>query len=179
MQFKKILKELDDYLTENGCYSKVTTEEEMEKTNTSVKSKWQSKIEEALRMDLRTMLQNNNLQVKQTGSIFEIISDEQGATIFKSFFDLTDQDETMSVVVNLIVNHNNGFIYLGQSNTHESNYTGNSKTLERLFNTLKKKERIGNFFHTNLYQFQFDDTPPEQEPSSSRFASWLRRIFNA
>jgi hypothetical protein len=175
MQIHKIITELDEYLTATGCYAKANTDEEIENINTSVNANWQIKIEEALSSDLRTILHNDNLQIKQTRSIFEIMSDEQGATIFKSFLDLTDQDETMSVVVNLIVYHNNGFIYLGQSHTHESKYTGNSKTLERLFNELKKKERVGNFLHTNLYQLQFRDTPSEQKPSSSRFSLWLQK----
>lgn len=179
MQIGKILTELDRYLTEEDYYSKATSDDEIGNINTSIKSKWQFKIEGALRTDLKTMLQNNDLQVKQTRSIFEIVSDEQGATIFKSFLDLTDQNETMSVVVNLIVNHNNGFIYLAQSHTHENKYTGNSKTLERLFNELKKTERIGNFFHTNLYQFQFHKTSAEQKPPSSRFELWLRKIFGS
>ena len=179
MQTKKVIAELDEYLTANNCYSKVNSTEEMASVNASVNSSWQFKIEEALRTDLKTILQNNDLQVKQTRSIFEIMSDEQGATIFKSFLDLADQNETMSVVVNLVVNHNNGSIYLGQSHTHENKYTGNSKTLERLFNELKKTEQIGHFFHTNLYQFQFHNTPAEQKPSSSRFKLWLRKIFGS
>lgn len=177
MQTKKIINELYEYLTVNNCYAKVNSIEEMASVNASINSNWQFKIEEALRTDLKTILQNNDLQVKQTRSIFEIISDEQGATIFKSFLDLTDQNETMSVVVNLAVNHNNGFIYLGQSHTHENKYIGNSKTLERLFNELKKKERIGNFFHTNLYQFH--NTSSEQKPPSSRLNAWLRKTFGS
>ena len=179
MQHKKVIAELNEYLAANNCYSEVNSEEEIENINSFVNVNWQSKIEAALRNDLRTILHNNNLQIEQTRSIFEIISDEQGATIFKSFLDLTDQDETMSVVVNLIVYHNNGFIYLGESHTHENKYTGNSKTLERLFNELKKKERIGNFFHTNLYQLHFHNTPAEQKPSPSRFSLWLQKIFGS
>jgi hypothetical protein len=108
MQTKKVIAELDEYLTANNCYSKVNSTEEMASVNASINSSWQFKIEAALRNDLRTILHNNNLQIEQTRSIFEIMSDEQGATIFKSFLDLTDQNETMSVVVNLIVYHNNG-----------------------------------------------------------------------
>lgn len=179
MQTQKVIAELDEFLTANGYYTKANIEEEIYNINASINPVWQTKIGEALHVDLRSMLSNDNLQVKQTRSIFEIISDEQGATIFKSFLDLTDQNETMSVVVNLAVNHNNGFIYLGQSHTHENKYIGNSKTLERLFNELKKKERIGNFFHTNLYQFQFHNTSSEQKPPSSRFNSWLRKTFGS
>lgn len=77
MQTQKIISELDEYLAANDYYTKANSEDEVENINTAINAMWQTEIEEALRADLRAMLSNDNLQVKQTRSIFDIISDEQ------------------------------------------------------------------------------------------------------
>jgi hypothetical protein len=115
----------------------------------------------------------------QARSIFEIESgDEQGATIFKSFIVLTDQNEKMDVVIKLSVNHNNGFIYLGANHTHEDKYTGSSITLKQLFTQLKKQERVGNFVHTNFYNLYINKSSATP-PSTSRFSRWLQKVLGS
>lgn len=57
----------------------------------------------------------------------------------------------MDVVINFIVNHNNAFIYLGASHCNLEKYTGTSVALKRLFDQLKKNEKVGHFFHTKFY----------------------------
>lgn len=181
MQTQKVITELDEYLTANGYYTKATIEEGIDNINASINTMWQTKIEEALRADLRAMLDHNNLQVKLTRSVFEIISDEQGATIFKSFLDLSDQSETMDVVVSLNVYHKIAFIYLGASHTHEDRYTGASETLRQLFTKLKAKEQVGNFLHSKFYELSYNNTSIEynNSPSTSRFVTWLQKIFGS
>jgi hypothetical protein len=61
MQTQKVINELDKYLTANNGYAKVNSTEEMASVNASINSSWQFKIEEALRTDLKTILQNNDL----------------------------------------------------------------------------------------------------------------------
>ena len=181
MQTQKVIAELDEFLTANGYYTKANIEEEIDNINAFINTTWQAKIEEALRADLSAMLDNDKLQVKQTRSIFEIISDEQGAAIFKSFLDLTDQNETMNVVVRLNVYHKIVFIYLGISHTHEDKYTGASETLTQLFTKLKTKEQIGNFSHSKFYELSSNNTSIQynNSPSTSRFAKWLQRVFGS
>lgn len=184
MQTQKAIIELDKYLTENGYYTKATFEEETDNINTSVNVNWQTKIEEVLRVDLIAMLHNEDLQVKQTKSIFDIQSDEQGAAIFKSFLELTNQNETMDVVVNLNIYHGIAFIYLGGSHTHEDKYTGDSKTLGVLFTALKKREKIGQFFHSKFYDLAdinnaSTNHTSSDKPSTSYFTKWLRKPFGS
>lgn len=181
MQAQKVIAELDEYLTSNGFYASATSEEKIENINISINANWQTKIEEALRIDLRAMLHNDDLQVKQTKSIFDIISDEQGATVFKSFLDLTDQNETMGVVVRLNIYHRIAFIYLGTSHTHEEKYTGTSETLRQLFIKLKAREQVGNFSHSKFYELSYNDTSIQHNntPTTSRFVKWLQKIFTS
>jgi len=162
---QEVIAALDEYLVANNYYAKASVDEETGDINTFINNTWKNRIEDALSTDLKKALHNNNLQLKQTQSIFDIKSDEQGATIFKSFLELTDQNETMNVVVNLIVNHNNAFIYLGTSHTHHDKYTGSSKTLGKLFTELKKSEQAGNFFHTKFYDLLYTSTASTTQSS--------------
>lgn len=184
MQTEKIIIELEEYLTANRFYTRAAIEEELPFINTTVNTVWIDKFEEALRTDLTAMLNNSDLQVNQTKSTFDIQSDEQGAAIFKSFLELTDQNETMDVVVNLNIYHGIVFIYLGGSHTHEDKYTGDSKTLGLLFATLKKREKIGQFFHSRFYDLTdinnvSTNHSTSDKSSTSNFTQWLHKLFGS
>ena len=151
MVTRKIIRDLFDYLTKADYYSKITESADNEELNRVISDNWKNKIEEGLRVDFKRIL-FNDIEVEQRDSRFDIQDNEaQGATIWKSFVGLTDKNETMTVVINFIVNHDNAFIYLGASHTNLDAYSGTSETLRRLFKQLKRNEKVGHFFQTKFY----------------------------
>ena len=147
----KIIKQLFDYLTQGDYYSKTSDFGNNEELNTTISRDWRNKIEDGLTVDFKRILAND-IVVKQKNSRFDIVdNDAQGATIWKSFIVLTDKNESMDVVVNFVVNHDNAFIYLGTSHSNVDRYSGSSYTLNRLFKQLKANEKVGHFFQTKFY----------------------------
>jgi len=168
------IKELNDYLRTEDFFPKGIEERGNGELNKSIKSKWKNKIEEALKTDFRQIPGAEQIQVNQTDSLFEITDREShGATIWKSFLNLTDKNETMNVVVSFVVNHDNSFIYLGESHTNLDKYPGTSEPLKRLFKTLKQNEKVGHFFQTKFYNLDLRSATA----TNKMYKTWLGRIL--
>lgn len=152
MLTRKIIRDLDDYLTTGDYYPKTIDSGDNIELNKIVEDNWKDKIEKSLTADFRQLLIKENLKVEQTKSRFDIQdNDAQGAAIWKSFVTLTDKEEKMDVVINFVVNHDNAFIYLGTSHTNLDMYTGTSEILKSLFNHFKKNEKVEHLFQTKFY----------------------------
>src|SRR5918993_430397 len=145
MLTRKLIKDLFDYLTQGDFYSKSSDLRDNEELNRTVSNDWKNKIEDGLTVDFKRILARD-IVVKQKNSRFDIEDNEaQGATVWKSFVTLTDKNESMDIVVNFIVNHDNAFIYLGTSHSNLDRYPGRSVTLNRFFKKLKANEKVGHF----------------------------------
>ena len=156
MLTRKIIKDLDDYLTTGDYYPKTIDAGDNNELNKTINDDWKDKIEKSLTIDFKQLLTNENLKVEQNKSRFDIAdNDAQGATIWKSFVTLTDKGEQMDVVINFVVNHDNAFIYLGASHTNMDKYSGTSEPLKGLFKQLQANEKVGHFLQTKFYDFDW------------------------
>ena len=180
MLTRKIIRDLDDYLTTGDYYPKTIDSGENNELNQIINDNWREKIEKSLMEDFRQVLTNENLQVEQTKSIFYLVdNDAQGATIWKSFITLTDNGEKMDVVIHFAVNHDNAFIYLGTSHTNLDMYSGTSEILKGLFKQLKKNEKVGHFFQTKFYDLDpRSATATNNVHKSWRGSGWLQKLFS-
>jgi hypothetical protein len=180
MLTRKIIGDLDIYLTTADHYPKTVDSGDNNELNKIINDNWRDKIEKSLTEDFRQLLANQNLKVEQTKSIFYIEdNDAQGATIWKSFVTLTDKEEKMDVVINFVVNHNNAFIYLGTSHTNLEKYTGTSEILKGLFKQLKTNEKVGHFFQTKFYDLNSRSaTATNNVHKSWRGLGWLQKLFS-
>jgi len=180
MLTRKIIRDLDNYLTTRDYYPKTIDSGDNIDLNKIINNNWKDKIEKSLTADFRQLLTNENLQVEQTKSKFDIVdNDAQGATIWKSFVILTDKEEQMDVVINFVVNHDNAFIYLGTSHTNLDKYSGTSEGLKGLFKQLKKNEKVGHFFQTKFYDLDSRSaTATNNVHKSWRGSGWLKKLFS-
>jgi hypothetical protein len=152
MMSRKIINDLDKYLANMNLYQKTSDSPDYEELKRSVNDTWKNKIRDGLILDFKSILSDENIDVEQDNSRFDLNDDDaQGATIWKSFITLSDKNEKIDVVVNFVVNRNNAFIYLGNSHAHLDKYSGASKTLKRLFKLLENNKKVGHFFQTRFY----------------------------
>jgi len=153
MLTRKTIKDFHDFLKKENFYSRTREQNGIDELNEKVNENWKAKIEDAIAVDFKRILNNSNLQIRQEKFKFEIRNMENhGATTYKSFLTITDNQDKMDVVIDLIVNVDNSFIYLGSSHTDLEKYNGTSKPLRRLFTVLRHNEKIGHFYYTKFYQ---------------------------
>jgi hypothetical protein len=174
MLTRKIIMDLDAYLTTGDYYPKTIDSVDNNELNKIINDNWRDKIEKSITADFKHLLTNENLKVEQTKSRFDIMdNDAQGATNWKSFVTLTDKEEKMDVVINFAVNHDNAFIYLGTSHTNLDKYSGTSEILKGLFKQLKTNEKVGHFFQTKFY----DLDSRSATATNKMYKTWLGRIL--
>lgn len=141
--------ELNNFLTDNGYYDR----DDFEKVNEIIIDSWDKKLQGAIIEDLREKISGTEIQ--KTRSVFDIVSDEQGAALYKSFFELTDKDEKIEIIIKLIVNHDKGVIYLGSRHADKEQYVGQSELLRRVYRELKKADnQFGYFRPVDFFTFK-------------------------
>jgi len=172
MTTRSVLKDLDKYLSVENLY--LLPSDQNESVNISIHNEWRDKIEAALKADFQRMFKTNVIDTIQKKSILTIEDpDEHGATIWKSFVELSDGEEYLNVVIKFTVNHDFAFIYLGASHTHLDAYDGSSVPLRKLFDRLNQNEKIGRFHHTSFYNLFTDGVLIKD--GKKGISSWLRR----
>lgn len=133
--------ELDKFLTQNKYYDR----EDFDEMNEFVIETWGKKLQDSIIKDLQGQI--HDAEIHKSNSLFDIASDEQGATLYKSFFELTDKGEKIEIVVKLIVNLDKAFIYLGSRHADKEQYTGQSKLLGQVYRELKKADKQFGYFN--------------------------------
>ncbi len=130
----------------------IDDQEGIEKINKLILDTWDKRIEESVSRELIQKL--GDVEIKKTRSHFDLVSDEQGATVYKLFFDIGDKDEKIEAIVKFVLYHNKSGIYLGSRHASEETYKGKSKILGRLFKFLKTADKDFGFFHpVDFYEF--------------------------
>ncbi|MEI6680861.1 MAG: hypothetical protein WCL21_19790 [Mariniphaga sp.] len=148
---QQTLKELNNFLSDNKYYDS----EESEKVNKLIFDSWDSKIKDSLIEDLKVKIKG--IEIQKTRSLFDIESDEQGAALYKSYFNLVDKNEKVEIVIKLIVNLDKAFIYLGSNHADKEIYDGKSKILRTVYTVLKNAEKqFGYFCPENFYKFKIE-----------------------
>src|SRR5688572_6510536 len=141
--------ELNNFLTDNGYYDR----DDFEKVNEIIIDSWDNKLQGSIIEDLREKISGTEIQ--KTRSVFDIVSDEQGAALYKSFFELTDKDEKIEIIIKLVVNHDKGVIYLGSRHAEKEQYAGQSKLLGQVYRTLKNADnQFGYFRPVDFFTFK-------------------------
>jgi hypothetical protein len=141
--------ELNNFLTDNGYYDR----DDFEKVNEIIIDTWDNKLQEAIIKDVKEKIIGTEIQ--KTKSLFDIVSDEQGATLYKSFFELTDKEEKIEIIIKLVVNHDKGVIYLGSRHADKEQYTGQSKLLGQVYRKLKNADnQFGYFRPVDFFTFK-------------------------
>ena len=124
----------------------------LDEINQSILDQWDSNLQTSIIYDLERKLKE--IEIIKTQSLFDLISDEQGATLYKLFLELKDREEKIEVIVKLIVNYKLAVIYLGSRHANENKFSGKSKILEIVFKELKKADQDFGYFHPiDFYKF--------------------------
>ena len=145
---QETVRELNAYLEKNNFYSA----KESDDINRRIMRSWDEKLQNAITFDLKTAVPG--IKIKKINSLFNIISDEQGATTYKLFLELQDGLETVEVIIKLILNYEKAQIYLGSRHATDDLYSGSSIPLRDVFTELKKADRkFGYFLPTDFYRF--------------------------
>ena len=141
--------DLNNFLTDNGYYCR----DDFEVVNEMLIDTWDNKLQESIIKDIKEKIKG--AEILKTKSLFDIVSDEQGAALYKSFFELTDKDEKIEVVIKLVVNHKKGVIYLGSRHAENEQYMGQSKILKQVYRELKKaNNQFGYFQAVDFFAFK-------------------------
>ena len=141
--------ELNNFLIDNKYYDR----DDFDKVNEIIIDTWDSRLEESIIKDLKEKIRGT--EVYKTRSLFDIASDEQGATLYKSFFELTDVKEKIEIIVKLIINHDKAVIYLGSRHAEKEQYGGQSKLLGQVYKELKKADnQLGYFKPADFFTFR-------------------------
>ena len=114
---------------------------------------WDNRLQESIIEDVKEKIRG--IEIRKTKSLFDIVSDEQGATLYKSFFELTDKDEKIEIIIKLVVNRDKGVIYLGSRHADKEQYPGQSKLLGQVYRTLKNADnQFGYFRPVDFFAFK-------------------------
>nr|WKN38290.1 hypothetical protein K4G66_06190 [Tunicatimonas sp. TK19036] len=143
--------DLDRYLEKKGYYA-MNPIINLDEINQSILDQWDNHLKDSIVNDLKRKLKE--VEIIKTRSLFDLISDEQGATLYKLFLDLKDEDEKIEVIIKLIVSYELAVIYLGSRHANENKYIGKSKILKMVFKELKKADENFGYFHPiDFYKF--------------------------
>jgi len=146
---RQITTELNQFLFHHNYYNY----DDYDFVNKSVITLWDDKLQNSIIYDLKQKIKG--VEIKKTRSLFDIFSDEQGATLYKIFFEIINNNEKIEVIVKIIVNYNKAMIYLSSIHADMDNYLGQSRLLGQLYKELKKAEnKIGYFLPLDFYKFE-------------------------
>jgi hypothetical protein len=148
---KNSIYELDKFLEENDYYS-LDHKNNVDEINQLILDKWDKNLQDGIINDLKLKLKG--IEIIKTRSLFDMISDEHGAPLYKLFLDLKDGDERIEVIVKLVINLDMAVIYLGSKHANENKFEGKGKTLKTVFKKLKKADKnFGYFLPIDFYKF--------------------------
>ncbi|MBS1509053.1 MAG: hypothetical protein JSS79_20615 [Bacteroidetes bacterium] len=141
--------DLNNFLADHKYYDR----DDVENVNKIIIDAWDDRLQESIIKDLKERI--SGAEIRKTKSLFDIASDEQGAPLYKAFFELTDKGEGIEVIIKLIVNHDKGIIYLGSRHAGSEQYMGQSKLLGEIYRELKKADsQFGYFRPVNFFTFK-------------------------
>lgn len=142
MTLRKFVSELNNELLSSKYYQ---NEDEI-LTNEMIHTQWKERFFIAVSHSIHEAF--GNLQIEMSRSNFEINSeDEQGATVFKAFLNISEGKENIQIIVKTLINLNKTKTYLGSRHAIENKFEGSSRKLASLFKILKQADQQIGYFN--------------------------------
>jgi hypothetical protein len=140
---EKVTLELDRYLKDNEYFNNNETA-----ISQGIMASWGAKFRQAIADDIKGKFEG--MEVDIVFSEFELASDDnQGACVFYHRAVIIDRVtlEFLKVSIKTLVNHNKTSIYLDSMYANGDEWTGKSKQLKLIFDTLKDADIKEGYFN--------------------------------